>query len=168
MNRLFENFQIYCDVRKQDGRPCVGYFQFLNLIFFKPYLYLSKSILLPTMATGSSFPTAFIYWVMFSRYFRTVWKLSRFVILYTTMKASAQRKYRWGSLSSCKCACSVNNSSKTFLNSSNKVCHSSKRVHLTSSRNKETGLWQQRFQLLFFTAAGGDLGTNRNNTQGVH
>lgn len=155
MNRLFENFQIYCDVRKQDGRPCVGYFQFLNLIFFKPYLYLSKSILLPTMATGSSFPTAFIYWVMFSRYFRTVWKLSRFVILYTTMKASAQRKYRWGSLSSCKCACSVNNSSKTFLNSSNKVCHSSKRVHLTSSRNKETGLWQQRFQLLFFTAAGG-------------
>lgn len=155
MNRLFENFQIYCDVRKQDGRPCVGYFQFLNLIFFKPYLYLSKSILLPTMATGSSFPTAFIYWVMFSRYFRTVWKLSRFVILYTTMKASAQRKYRWGSLSSCKCACSVSNSSKTFLNSSNKVCHSSKRVHLTSSRNKETGLWQQRFQLLFFTAAGG-------------
>lgn len=154
MNRLFENFQIYCDVRKQDGRPCVGYFQFLNLIFFKPYLYLCKSILLPTMATGSSFPTAFIYWVMFSRYFRTVWKLSRFVILYTTMKASAQRKYRWGSLSSCKCACSVNNSSKTF-NSSNKVCHSSKRVHLTSSRNKETGLWQQRFQLLFFTAAGG-------------
>lgn len=167
MNRLFENFQIYCDVRKQDGRPCVGYFQFLNLIFFKPYLYLSKSILLPTMATGSSFPTAFIYWVMFSRYFRTVLKLSRFVILYTTMKASAQRKYRLGSLSSCKCACSVNNSSKTF-NSSNKVCHSSKRVHLTSSRNKETGLWQQRFQLLFFTAAGGDLGTNRNNTQGVH
>lgn len=158
MNRLFENFQIYCDVRKQDGRPCVGYFQFLNLIFFKPYLYLSKSILLPTMATGSSFPTAFIYWVMFSRYFRTVWKLSRFVILYTTMKASAQRKYRWGSLSSCKCACSVNNSSKTFLNSSNKVCHSSKRVHLTSSRNKETGLWQQRFQLLFFTAAGGGGG----------
>lgn len=154
MNRLFENFQIYCDVRKQDGRPCVGYFQFLNLIFFKPYLYLSKSILLPTIATGISFPTAFIYWVMFSRYFRTVLKLSRFVILYTTMKASAQRKYRWGSLSSCKCACSVNNSSKTF-NSSNKVCHSSKRVHLTSSRNKETGLWQQRFQLLFFTAAGG-------------
>lgn len=154
MNRLFEHFQIYCDVRKQDGRPCVGCFQFLNLIFFKPYLYLSKSILLPTMATGSSFPTAFIYWVMFSRYFRTVWKLSRFVILYTTMKASAQRKYRWGSLSSCKCACSVNNSSKTF-NSSNKVYHSSKKVHLTSSRNKETGLWQQRFQLLFFTAAGG-------------
>lgn len=154
MNRLFENFQIYCDVRKQDGRPCVWYFQFLNLIFFKPYLYLSKSILLPTMATGSSLPTAFIYWVMFSRYFRTVWKLSRFVILYTTMKASAQRKYRWGSLSSCKCACSVNNFSKTF-NSSNKVCHSSKKVHLTSSRNKETGLWQQRFQLLFFTAAGG-------------
>lgn len=148
MNLLF-------DVRKQDGRPWVWYFQFLNLIFFKPYLYLSKSILLPTMATGSSFPTAFIYWVMFSRYFRTVWKLSRFVILYTTMKASAQRKYRWGSLSSCKCACSVNNSSKTF-NSSNKVCHSSKKkVHLTSSRNKETGLWQQRFQLLFFTAAGG-------------
>lgn len=160
MNRLF-------DVCKQDGRPWVWYFQFLNLKFFKPYLYLSKSILLPTMATGSSFPTAFIYWVMFSRYFRTVWKLSRFVILYTTMKASAQRKYRWGSLSSCKCACSVNNSSKTF-NSSNKVCHSSKRVHLTSSRNKETCLWQQRFQLLFFTAAGGDLGTNRNNTQGVH
>lgn len=147
MNRLF-------DVCKQDGRPWVWYFQFLNLKFFKPYLYLSKSILLPTMATGSSFPTAFIYWVMFSRYFRTVWKLSRFVILYTTMKASAQRKYRWGSLSSCKCACSVNNSSKTF-NSSNKVCHSSKKVHLTSSRNKETGLWQQRFQLLFFTAAGG-------------
>lgn len=147
MNRLF-------DVRKQDGRPWVWYFQFLNLKFFKPYLYLSKSILLPTMATGSSFPTAFIYWVMFSRYFRTVWKLSRFVILYTTMKASAQRKYRWGSLSSCKCACSVNNSSKTF-NSSNKVCHSSKKVHLTSSRNKETRLWQQRFQLLFFTAAGG-------------
>lgn len=154
MNRLFENFQIYFDVRKQDGRPWVWYFQFLNLIFFKPYLYLSKSILLPTMATGSSFPTAFIYWVMFSRYFRTVWKLSRFVILYTTMKASAQRKYRWGSLSSCKCACSVNNSSKTF-NSSNNVCHSSKKVHLTSSRNKETRLWQQRFQLLFFTAAGG-------------
>lgn len=147
MNRLF-------DVCKQDGRPWVWYFQFLNLKFFKPYLYLSKSILLPTMATGSSFPTAFIYWVMFSRYFRTVWKLSRFVILYTTMKASAQRKYRWGSLSSCKCACSVNNSSKTF-NSSNKVCHSSKKVHLTSFRNKETGLWQQRFQLLFFTAAGG-------------
>lgn len=147
MNRLF-------DVRKQDGRPWVWYFQFLNLKFFKPYLYLSKSILLPTMATGSSFPTAFIYWVMFSRYFRTVWKLSRFVILYTTMKASAQRKYRWGSLFSCKCACSVNNSSKTF-NSSNKVYHSSKKVHLTSSRNKETRLWQQRFQLLFFTAAGG-------------
>lgn len=147
MNRLF-------DVCKQDGRPWVWYFQFLNLKFFKPYLYLSKSILLPTMATGSSFPTAFIYWVMFSRYFRTVWKLSRFVILYTTMKASAQRKYRWGSLSSCKCACSVNNSSKTF-NSSNKVYHSSKKVHLTSSRNKETRLWQQRFQLLFFTAAGG-------------
>lgn len=151
MNRLF-------DVRKQDGRPWVWYFQFLNLIFFKPYLYLSKSILLPTMATGSSFPTAFIYWVMFSRYFRTVWKLSRFVILYTTMKASAQRKYRWGSLSSCKCACSVNNSSKTF-NSSNTWLAPEIKKQVFDNRD---------FNYCFLLLQGGDLGTNRNNTQGVH
>jgi hypothetical protein len=52
------------------------------------------------MATGKSLLAAFKNCEMVSKYFRTVWKLSRFVILYTTIKASAHLKYLWGSLSS--------------------------------------------------------------------
>lgn len=156
MNRLF-------DVRKQDGRPWVWYFQFLNLIFFKPYLYLSKSILLPTMATGSSFPTAFIYWVMFSRYFRTVWKLSRFVILYTTMKASAQRKYRWGSLSSCKLIIP-----QRRLIVQIKFAIQVKKCTWLAPEIKKQVFDNRDFNYCFSLLQGGDLGANRNNTQGVH